>query len=279
MKIFLLPNPKKQNALLITEKAATVLVEAGAEVLLESAYRELGLRYVRYLDEESCWEECDVVVTLGGDGSILHAARRAMYKRKPILGVNFGRIGYLTAMEKEELSKLRRLLTGDYTLEERSMLAFEVKGTGIQGHALNDITFFKAAPERIMSVDIYCDDIKVSSFHGDGVVFATPTGSTAYSMSAGGPIVDARMSAIIATQICAHIVKMPPMVFSADRVLHVLSDSAYNDELYLSYDGCRSQKMPVRAEAVIRRSPYTVPLIQYGDANQLEAIDKKLKGR
>ncbi len=278
MKVLLLPNPIKKDALSIAEKAASVLLHAGADVILDPAFREDGPKGACFLCSERAWDECDMVVTLGGDGTILRAAAQAMVKNKPVLGVNFGRLGYLTALEQDELGKLCRLVTGQYIVENRTVLAFEVEGTQNTGLALNDITFFKAAPERIMNVDIYCDDTKISSFRGDGVVFATPTGSTAYSMSAGGPIVDARMGGIIATQICAHIVKMPSMVFAGDRVLRVVSSGLQSEEVLVSYDGHPSQKLPAQAEAFIYQSKHTVPLIQFGDANQLQAIDSKLKG-
>ncbi len=279
MKIFLLPNPLKQNALQVTEHAASILAAAGADILMEEEHQKYGLGNVLYCSQSFAWQNSDLVVTLGGDGTILHVAQQAMQHQKPVLGVNFGRLGYLTALEKEELSKLRRLLDGQYIVENRSMLAFRFKDSPVEGYALNDITFFKALPERIMNVDIYCDETKISSFRGDGVVFATPTGSTAYSMSAGGPIVDARLGGIIATQICAHIVKMPSMVFAGDRVLRVVSKCAGGDKVLVSYDGHTSHNLPDLAEAVIYQSKHTMPLVQFSDANQLQAIDSKLKGR
>ncbi len=279
MKIFLLPNPLKKNAIQVAEHAVSILATAGATIVMEEEHQKYGFGDVGFCSCSEAWQSCDLVVTLGGDGTILHVAQQAMQHQKPVLGVNFGRLGYLTALEKDELEKLRRLLAGQYVVENRSMLAFKITGSEHAGFALNDITFFKAQPERIVNVDIYCDETKISSFRGDGVVFATPTGSTAYSMSAGGPIVDARLGGIIATQICAHIVKMPSMVFAGDRVLRVVSKCAGGDRVLVSYDGHASHTLPDHAEAVIYQSEHTMPLVQFSDANQLQAIDNKLKGR
>ncbi len=279
MKLFLIPNPTSENSLINLKQVVAVLSESGAEIIMLEQYQNTELKPVQFYPESKAWSLCDLVITLGGDGTILRAASNAIHYDKPVLGVNFGRLGYLTALEKNEIHKLKDLVNGHYILEKRSVLAYEIAETGKRGVALNDITFFKSMPERTMSVDIFCDTLKVSSFHGDGVVFATPTGSTAYSMSAGGPIVDAKLDGIIVTQICAHIVKMPSMVFSGDRVLHVVSNCMYNQEVLLTCDGSTSITLPKSAQALIYQSDKTMTLVQFQEANQLQAIDSKLRSR
>ncbi len=279
MKLLLIPNPTLENAFSSIQEVVSVLRESRAHIYMAEPFQGHELAGVTFCSEEEAWQACDMAITLGGDGTILHVASKAIHHQKPVLGINFGHLGYLTALEKEELFRLKYLTENRYIVEKRSVLAYEIEDTGACGVALNDITFFKSMPERTMSVDIFCEAVKVSSFHGDGVVFATPTGSTAYSMSAGGPIVDAKLDGIIVTQICAHIVKMPSMVFSGERVLHVVSNCTYDQEVLVTCDGHTSCKLPKCAQARIYQSSKTMSLVQFQEANQLQSIDSKLKSR
>lgn len=280
MKVYLIPNASRPEALATAARSVDILAGEGVEVLVEKTREDaFGGRPVTFLTDEAAWKECDIVVTVGGDGTILHAARSTMIHNKPMLGVNTGRLGFLTIIENDELEKLCRIPRGEYTIEERSVLGFENGFPDSSGLALNDIVLFKESPERTIALDIYCDDVLVSSFRGDGVVFSTPTGSTAYSMSAGGPIVDARIPGIIVTQICAHIVQMPPMVFAADRILRVISRGRDHESVFISCDGMPSRKLPPKEPVTIRQAVQTVPMVQFNDADQLKSIDKKLKGR
>lgn len=280
MRVYLHPNIQKQDALPVAEQAAEVLCGAGVDVLVDAAYQECFRQgnKVHYVSKEQAWQDCDVVVTVGGDGTILHAAKKTTSYQKPLLGINTGRLGFLTAVERYELEKLLRLPRGEYRVEHRGVLELSC-GAWENSYALNDIVFFKESPEKSISLDIYCDEVLVSSFRGDGVIIATPTGSTAYSMSAGGPIVDARLAGIIITQICAHVVQTPPLVFAADRVLRVDTAGTMEEGVFMSCDGRRCHELPPGTPATIRQSNITVPLIQFNDADQLKSIDKKLKGR
>lgn len=280
MKVYLIPNTRRPEALQTAEKAADILISEGVQVLVNEENAGLFIEtYRTFLSDAEAWDACDMAVTVGGDGTILHAARNTIKRNKPILGVNTGRLGFLTIIESNELEKLQRIPRGEYTIEERSVLCLKNGSSDNTDLALNDIVLFKESPERTIALDIYCDEVLVSSFRGDGVVFATPTGSTAYSMSAGGPIVDARLPAIIVTQICAHIVQMPPMVFAADRTLRVVSRGMEYEKVFVSCDGMPSKELPHGEEVTIRQAGQTVPLVQFSDADQLKTIDKKLKGR
>lgn len=279
MTVYLIPNMTKSAALATTRRAAEVLLAEGATVLLDEEYRLLLLdEKITYLPAEHGFERCDVAVTIGGDGTMLHAARKTREFKKPLLGVNIGRLGFLTVVESDEIEKLRCLPKGDFTVVQRSMLQ-----AGCQGNtpilALNDIVLFKASVEKTIGLYIYCDEILVSQFRGDGVVIATPTGSTAYSMSAGGPILDARLGGIVVTQICAHIVYTPPMVFAGDRTLRVVPEYPNEEQVMFSCDGLQNRALRPGEELCITQASQTVPLVQLRDTEQLESIDKKLKGR
>lgn len=278
MKVFLVPNTTKKQALLVAAQAARILLDAGAGVILEEGIAGNAPvdEAVECLPAQAAFEACDIVATIGGDGTILHAARNTMHCQKPLIGINIGNLGFLTIVEQNELEKLSRLVQGEYTVEHRSLLKASVRGKEI-GYALNDVLLFKTRPDRAIALDIYCDDIKVSGFRGDGMIFATPTGSTAYSMSAGGPIVDARLGGIVATQVCAHVIHAPPMVFAANRTLRAVPQGA--EDICLSCDGQGSIVLPQGAEIFICQAQKTVPIVEFYDAGQLTSIDKKLKGR
>ncbi|MFV0412786.1 MAG: NAD(+)/NADH kinase [Oscillospiraceae bacterium] len=282
MNIYLVPNFSKNAALEVARQAVDILLEEGAAVLLEEPFAKYFAPApgIRFLTAQQAMEACDIVLTIGGDGTLLRAARQGLHCPKPLVGINMGRLGFLTIIENDELYKLRRLPKREYQVEQRSVLQANFGGANSAAcFAFNDIVLFKQVPNKTISMDIYCDDCKVSSFRGDGIIFATSTGSTAYSMSAGGPILDARLGGIIATQICAHIVHTPPMVFASDRILRAVPQSPPEDEVYISCDGQESWQLPWKEEIIIRQAGLTVPVIEFEDAGQLKSIDKKLKGR
>lgn len=283
MRVYLVPNTKKPQAVQLACEVAAVLAEEGAVPLLEKRFLQLAPQCpptTEFLSGHSAFQSCDIVVTIGGDGTMLHTARHTIKPQKPMAGINMGQLGFLTIIEADEQEKVRLLARGQYKVENRSVLQAQCLESGaFSGLALNDVVLFKQKPEKTIALDIYCDDIKVSGFRGDGVVFATSTGSTAYSLSAGGPVVDNRLGGIVVTQICAHIVHAAPMVFAANRVLRAVPPPGSDEKIYVSCDGLHSQVLAPGQAVVIRQAEITVPMIQFHDAGQLESIDKKLKGR
>lgn len=282
MKVYLLPNFKRTNASGVARRVCEILHEEGVQLLTDRESYAQGLlndSCVTVLDAEDAMHTCDILLCIGGDGTMLHAARKVMQAPKPLLGINTGRLGFLTAIEDDELDQLRLLARGQYRIEERMTIEACYEDQADRCVAMNDIVLFKTSPERTISLNIYCDDILVSRFRGDGVVFSTPTGSTAYSMSAGGPIVDARLGGIVVTQICAHIVQTPPLVFASDRVLRVIP-AGYDDEtVSVISDGITCGALQKNQSVELRKSDLVVQLIQFNEAQQLQSIDKKLKGR
>lgn len=283
MTIYIVPNSSKPEAVTLAALAARILLEEKAMVLLAPEFSTIKQNCpgVKFIAQQDAYSLCDIVLTIGGDGTMLHTARDMMLAQKPLIGINMGQLGFLTIIEHNELDKLRRLAHNEYTVEHRSVLTAQFcQGENASCLALNDIVLFKQQPEKTIALDIYCDDTKVSSFRGDGVIFSTPTGSTAYSLSAGGPILDAQLGGIIVTPICAHIVHTPPMVFSSQRVMRAVPSSSHIEEISISCDGMGSTTVPNDNNGIIiRQSDISVPLIQFHDADQLQAIDKKLKGR
>ena len=281
MTVYLSPNPSKQSACEVAGQAAQVLCESGVRVLCSSHMVHDSSHHTAQLaDEAEALRACDCIVTVGGDGTILHAARRSLGMGKPLLGINLGRMGFLATVEPYELDKLRRLATGDYTVDQRHTLRVELEGehTGCQT-ALNDLVIAKQNISQTIEVDIYCDDIPVNRYQGDGVIIATATGSTAYSLSAGGPILDARIAGILVTPICAHSMRSPSIVFSAGRRLRVQIHAPSCETALMSCDGRSEEVLSGRDSIHVSLSDQTIELICFNDADQFEAIDKKLKGR
>lgn len=281
MTVFIIPNLQKQQAFIVAKSAAEILMAENVCVVMEGKIKDIYdmPKGVSFLSVQTAYQTCDIVLTIGGDGTMLHVAMDTIKWGKPMLGINVGRLGFLTVIENDELENLRRLPKKDYFIENRALLQVDCEGENpLHLLTLNDVVVFKESAEKTITLDIYCDEIKVSGFRGDGVVFSTATGSTAYSMSAGGPIVDSSLDVIIMTQICAHIVRMPPMVLGGDRILRVVPTGQQEEHIYLSCDGLPSQKISYGESIIIQKAKKTLPLIQFEDARQLKSIDKKLKG-
>ena len=226
-------------------------------------------------------QDCDIVITVGGDGTLLHAAAWAARWSKPVLGINVGRVGFLATVEASELELLEKIASGEYTLDKRLMLTARISGNHpYQNDALNDIVICKGSRTNTIRFEVYCDDILVNSYRGDGVILATPTGSTAYSLSAGGPILDAGIRGILVTPICAHSLNTPPMVFSANRRIRIVtSEYGQCGGAYLSTDGRDYVALEPKDEILIDVSSKCLSLVSFYEADQFRAIDKKLKGR
>ena len=212
MKIVLCPNPYRDRGMKAVQSADRILKRAGAQTVLCLPFQVEGggLELPRYLKFEDTHEElktADFLICFGGDGTILHAAKDANACNVPILGVNLGSLGFMAELEVSELSQLSRLAEGDYTIEMRMMMDVRVYRDGravFSDIALNDAALTKGAAARMVELEVYGDQTLISRFSSDGVVVCTPTGSTAYSMSAGGPIVEPTAENMIVTPICPH---------------------------------------------------------------------------
>ncbi|MBQ9783951.1 MAG: NAD(+)/NADH kinase [Clostridia bacterium] len=237
----------------ITDKAnaamavANRLLAEDCEILIAAFNKEKLTRMhksrneFRYLPIDSVYAEADILIVLGGDGTILEAGRRAAQRGTPILGINLGRLGYMAELEIGELDLLSRLFTGDYRLEERSMLRVELLTASGElrsfCYALNDAVISNGSVSRMIDLELSEGGMPVTTYRADGLIIATPTGSTAYSMSAGGAIVDPRVSCFCATPICPHSFIARPIIFSDDAVLEVRNICNREKMLYLTVDG------------------------------------------
>ena len=246
LKIALLTNfniLEKANAAMAV---ANRLLQEDCEILIAAYHHDKIIRMnrdrseFRYLPMDSVYAEADLLIVLGGDGTILESARRAAPKGTPILGVNLGRVGYMAELELDELDMLHRLFTGEYEIEKRAMLRVELRSGGELKsfcYALNDAVISNGSVARIVDLELSEGGVPVTTYRSDGLIVATPTGSTAYSMSAGGAIVDPRVSCICVTPVCPFSFASRPLIFSDQAVLEVRNICAREKMLYLTVDG------------------------------------------
>ena len=282
MTVYISPNPGKAMAYGISQRAAQILLTHGAQVLMQDGLQaECMTMGVVYLSQKECLERTDVILTIGGDGTILHEANLSLEYRKPILGINLGRCGFLATCEVDEMEgKLSAVARGEYFLDNRMLLYVRVLGDDSwEGHALNDVVMTKGRLQQAVDFSIYCDDILVEHYRGDGVIVATPTGSTAYSLAAGGPILDSQTKGIVVTPICPHSLASPAMVFAQERKINLCVGQVADEEVFISCDGDAGYSVKAGATAEVRLSDQVVQLITFSKADQFQAIDQKLRGR
>ena len=226
----------------------------------------------------------DALVVLGGDGAILHAATEAARKNIKLIGINYGNLGFLTEYEKEETERVKELLSelreGSCPILRRTMLELEVNGQ--KHYGLNEVVLqrdYSAADTQIVKLNVKINGEDADTVVGDGLLLCTPTGSTAYSLAAGGPILDSRTKGIVVTPICPHSLASPAMVFAQERKINICVGQVADDEVFLSCDGVSGYPMRAGATAEIRLSNQIVQLITFGNADQFQAIDQKLRSR
>ncbi len=252
MKVVLSPNPYRDKGLRAAQAADRILKAAGVETAIclpfmpEKGSRVELPKNLHFSDMQHELAGADVLICFGGDGTILHAAKDANAYNVPILGVNLGSVGFMAELEQGELQQLAKLATGKFSVESRMMLDVKVFHEGKQVYediALNDAVITKGAVARIIDFSVYGDRKPISDFSGDGVVVCTPTGSTAYSMSAGGPIVEPTAENLIVTPICAHMLHSRSMVLSGERTVGIRMGRLARKTAYLSVDGGKAHKL------------------------------------
>ena len=285
MKVILSPNPYRDHGLKAAQSARQILQDCGVEVSIclpfdldENSLAPIPADVeLKQIGEEL--QTADILVCFGGDGTILHAARDASPKNIPILGINLGSVGFMAELEQHELSLLSRLAEKKYHLERRMMLDVSVRREGkkvFHETALNDAVIVKGAVARMLDLEVTGDRVTISTFSGDGVVVATPTGSTAYCMAAGGPIVEPTSENTIMAPICAHSLHAKPFVLDSRRTVGIRIAPGSRKTAYLSVDGGRSFKIQPGDWVECRKSNQYTQLIRLTGRTFYEQINKKL---
>lgn len=277
MKAYVYPNLDKLNCELYTRKACAVLSDCGVELLMDTRYSDIfsDIDALTFSEHFSSISECDVVIVIGGDGTILKCAEAAASNNKPILGINCGRLGFMASLERDDLGQLSCLAKGAYTVSPRMMLKI-TDDEGKEYHALNDIVISKADDCKIADFKVSKGESTISYLRADGVIFSTATGSTAYSMSAGGPIIEPDMQCIEYTQICPHSLFARSMILSPDSEINVLLHCYKNSHATVTVDGNAVKKITDQAVVRIARSPLALNIIDINGDSFFGSINEKL---
>lgn len=285
MKVVLSPNPYRDRGLKAAQAAEKILKAAGVETAICLPFSVEGSnvefpKHIQFKQTEEELKSADILVCFGGDGTILHAAKDANAYGIPILGVNLGSVGFMAEVEQSELPLLSKLAVGKYTVESRMMLDVAVKREGrtiYSDLALNDAVITKGAVARVVEMEVRSDRVPITSYSGDGVIISTPTGSTAYSMSAGGPIVEPTAENIILTPICPHsIISARSFVLDHRRTLTVRVKDLSRKTAYLSVDGGKAFRLRGGDQLQIRRAETKTHLIRLTNRSFYEIVTQKL---
>ncbi|MDF1535928.1 MAG: NAD(+)/NADH kinase [bacterium] len=255
------------------------LVERGVSVRVQGDYRELAGPAVTAVDRDHIPDGVDMVLVLGGDGTLLSVARLLEKSNKPILGINLGSLGFLTELGLDDLyPSLEKVLMGQYEIEKRVRLEARLNRGGqiIEKYrVLNDVVINKGALARIIDLETFVDGREVTIYKADGLIVSTPTGSTAYSLAAGGPIIEPTLDVIVVTPICPHTLTNRPLVVpgGSEVELHLLSDSG---KVYITLDGQEGVNLMQGDRVFIKASDQKVNLVRTGTKNFYQVLSTKL---
>lgn len=276
MRGFIVANLGKENIVARTQAVIQELGKCSVEAVMEESVKGLFQgEKVAFLPKEECLSTSDLILSIGGDGTILHIAQDAVRYDLPVLGINAGRVGFLTSLEQEEISSLHRLITGEYQTEERMLIETKVGNDHI--FAINDIVLTRGANARIVDIEVLCEDKSLYTLRGDGVILSTPTGSTAYAMSAGGPVVDPAIQCFSLTPICPYSLFNRPILFSPERTVTLRAKQINNDgQLMLSADGAEGIPIAAGQSVTVVRSDKVLKLIRFSEKGFYQVLNKKL---
>lgn len=282
MKIFICANLNKEKTITVFPEVIRALRLYGITPFVEKRFEDicsgLSIDGIIFGTAQYNAENCDIFLTIGGDGTILRWGKMAAVCGKALLGVNTGRLGFMATLEKDNLSKLSSLAGGNYKISTRMMLDIEVnseKGT-TRFNALNDVVLFKGTTSKLPEYILLSGNTEVERVRADGLIISTPTGSTAYSLSAGGPIIDPKLSCFEVTALSPHTLFNRPMIFSVDEPLKVSYIAYENSEVYLSVDGGEPMQFFPNDAVSISKSKLELKLIDIDGASFYSSVHNKL---
>lgn len=266
-KIILCPNPERDIRFAVSDRVKKMLDEMQVDYDVCEGTEALAGKLA----------DAEMIITFGGDGTILHAARAAASKNVPLLGVNMGNKGFIAELEIDEIDLIKKAVSGEYWLETRMMLDISVSrdsSTIYSDFALNDVVVGGIA--KVIDLSVWGDGRRITGFSGDGVVIATPTGSTAYSMAAGGPIVEPDAENIIVTPICPHVLRGRTYVLTASRLVSVDIGQLGSKQAYLSVDGGKSVSLHGGDIICVKQSGFVTKLVRVTYKSFYEKVSGKL---
>ena len=283
MNAAVIVNMTKEKALVCANKVADILLKNGARVyaVRESAEAFEGLGVSFCVNIRELFSVCDAAVTVGGDGTIIHAAKYAAETNTPLIGVNVGRLGFAADLETDEIEELKRIITGDFTIDRRMLLDVEVqKPEGLQSYlAVNDAVVAHGQFSKIVDFSLMLGNEEIARYRADGILFSTPTGSTAYSLSAGGPIVSPQIDCILMTPVCPHSLFSRSVLFEGSSRLSVAVKIPQGCSCLLTVDGEVNVDIAEGDRVSIKKSQLSLELISLKKRNFYLKLNKKLKER
>ena len=281
-KIILCPNPSRDRGMNTTKRVDKMLREMGFRTVVCSPFKDQKDGAFADMDVRPLHPElrsADMLITFGGDGTILHLAKLVALNKIPVLGINMGGLGFIAELEAGELDKLRRLKEWNFETEHRMMLDVSVVRDGRQIYTnlgLNDAVIREGPISHVIHLKISSDGRHLADIAGDGVIVATPTGSTAYSLSAGGPVVEPVAQTMVVCPICTHNMRFSSYVLSPEHTLTIQLERNGRKPVYLFVD--ESRAFPLRADdqVLVRRSKYTTKLVRLTEKSFCEIFAKKM---
>ena len=278
---FIYPNMRKGDAVALVPQVCARLQRDGVRLILPMQMRAAAPEVpgADYMETDEAIRVADAAVVLGGDGTMLRIARAAAQNDVPLLGVNVGHVGFMTELEPGELGEMEKLFDGYSSIDSRMMLHVSVirnQRVVYENDALNDIVIAKGTAFRVVRVCISADDEEVTSFNGDGVIVATPTGSTAYGLSAGGPVIEPSAENMAVIPICAHALTAKSFVFSPERRVMLTASCEGGSEVFVSADGGQSFAVRPDDRVIITRSPLRTRLVRLKGISFYKILQQKL---
>ena len=281
MKVLLIPNFQKNDCERVTFDVIKILKQSNAEIF---AFYEskpyVKCESVAFISPENLSPDIDFAITIGGDGTIIEASNLLLEHEIPIIGVNLGTLGFLAGIEKDELNLIYDILGGKYFIDERTTLKAEIEhlnGRITQFTAINDIVISKNAFSGIIDIDVECNGVETAKYRADGVIFSTASGSTAYAMSAGGPIMHPDVKAITLTPICAHSLFARTIILpESERIIVKTNAEAVKRKVFVVADGLKS--LDISEGDVIKISKYSknAKFIRISEKNFYSSVNNKL---
>ena len=281
MKVLLIPNFQKNGCEKVTLMVMEILKQANTEIFaLYESKPYIKNESVAFISPENLSQSFDFAITIGGDGTIIEAANLLLEYEIPIIGVNLGTLGFLAAIETNELNLIYNILSGKYSIDERTTLKAEIEhlnGTKTQFTAINDIVISKNAFSGIIDIDVECNGVETAKYRADGIIFSTASGSTAYAMSAGGPIMHPDVKAITLTPICAHSLFARTIILPENEQITVKTNAeSVKKKVFVVADGLNS--IDIEEGDVIKISKYSknTKFIKIDGKNFYSSVNKKL---
>lgn len=281
MKVLLIPNFQKENCEKISLDVIKILNGGNAEIFaLYESKPYIKSESVAFISPESLSSDFDFALTIGGDGTIIKASNLLLEHEIPIIGVNLGTLGFLTGIETDELNLISDILCGKYVIDERTTLKVEIEhsdGKITRFTAINDIVISKNAFSGIIDIDVKCNGVETAKYRGDGIIFSTASGSTAYAMSAGGPIMHPDVKAITITPICAHSLFARTIILPENEQITVKTNAeSVKRKVFVVADGLGS--VDIDEGDVIKISKYdkNIKFIQINGKSFYSSVNRKL---